>query len=83
MFDFLFSIKVTAAQELQDMAGPKTPTSAPPVTGQMLDRRKIKERKIGHRRVDEEGQITFKKVTFTPEIFELFKFIFMPVLQRT
>lgn len=55
-------LDVTAAQELQDMSGPKTPTSAPPVIGQMLDRRKLKERKIGHRRVDEEGQITFKKI---------------------
>lgn len=59
-------LDVTAAQEYQQstMAGPKTPTSAPPVTpGQALDRRKgTRERKIGHRRVDEEGQITFKKI---------------------
>ena len=44
------------------MGGPKTPTSAPPVKGQVLDKRKLRERKIGHRRVDEEGQITFKKI---------------------
>ncbi|XP_055930867.1 phosphatidylinositol 4-phosphate 5-kinase type-1 alpha-like isoform X2 [Argiope bruennichi] len=58
-------LDVTAAQDLQQqaMAGPKTPTSAPPTTpGLMLDRRKNKERKIGHRRVNEEGEITFKKI---------------------
>ncbi|GIY33336.1 hypothetical protein CDAR_452721 [Caerostris darwini] len=58
-------LDVTAAQDLQNqaMAGPKTPTSAPPTTpGLMLDRRKGKQRKIGHRRVNEEGEITFKKI---------------------
>ncbi|KAG8201176.1 hypothetical protein JTE90_028832 [Oedothorax gibbosus] len=58
-------LDVSAAQELQQaMAGPKTPTSAPAVTPGllMLDRLKLKERKIGHRRVNEEGEITFKKI---------------------
>ncbi|GFQ71007.1 phosphatidylinositol 4-phosphate 5-kinase type-1 gamma [Trichonephila clavata] len=58
-------LDVTGTQDLQQqaMAGPKTPTSAPPATpGLMLDRRKGKERKIGHRRVNEEGEITFKKI---------------------
>lgn len=44
------------------MAGPKSPTGALPSKSQVLDRRKIRERKIGHRRVNEEGQITFKKI---------------------
>ncbi|GFT20538.1 phosphatidylinositol 4-phosphate 5-kinase type-1 alpha [Trichonephila clavipes] len=58
-------LDVSAAQELQQqaMAGPKTPTSTSPVTpGLALDRRKAKKRKIGHRRINEEGQITYKKI---------------------
>ncbi|PRD25763.1 UNVERIFIED_CONTAM: Phosphatidylinositol 4-phosphate 5-kinase type-1 alpha [Trichonephila clavipes] len=61
----IFILKVSAAQELQQqaMAGPKTPTSTSPVTpGLALDRRKAKKRKIGHRRINEEGQITYKKI---------------------
>ncbi|KAF8776836.1 phosphatidylinositol 4-phosphate 5-kinase type-1 alpha-like [Argiope bruennichi] len=57
-------IDVTAAQELQQqaMAGPKTPTSASPVTPGVVDHRKAKKRKIGHRRINEEGRITYKKI---------------------
>ncbi|GBM74338.1 hypothetical protein AVEN_122150-1 [Araneus ventricosus] len=57
-------IDVSAAQELQQqaMAGPKTPTSASPVTPGVVDHRKAKKRKIGHRRINEEGRITYKKI---------------------
>ncbi|UYV78957.1 PIP5K1B [Cordylochernes scorpioides] len=41
--------------------GPKTPTQ-PLTPGALADKKKDKERKIGHRRVDEDGQITFKKM---------------------
>ncbi|XP_054722009.1 phosphatidylinositol 4-phosphate 5-kinase type-1 alpha-like [Uloborus diversus] len=56
-------LDVSAAQDFQSIIAPKTPLSAPPVTPgtTALDRRK-KEKKIGHRRVDEEGLITFKKI---------------------
>jgi 1-phosphatidylinositol-4-phosphate 5-kinase len=43
--------------------GPKTPQTPGPSSA---DRRKLdKERKIGHRRVDEEGQVTYKKIQTT------------------
>ncbi|XP_042911168.1 phosphatidylinositol 4-phosphate 5-kinase type-1 alpha isoform X1 [Parasteatoda tepidariorum] len=46
-----------------ERGGPKTPVSAPPITpDKMLYRQRYKERKIGHRRVNEEGEITFKKI---------------------
>ncbi|GIX76065.1 uncharacterized protein CEXT_249471 [Caerostris extrusa] len=56
-------LDVSAAQEFQNqaMAGPKTPTSASPVTPGIVDHRKAKKRKIGHRRVNEEGRITYKR----------------------
>lgn len=44
-------------------SGPKTPQTPGPSSG---DRKKLdKERKIGHRRVDEEGQVTYKKIQTT------------------
>lgn len=59
-------IDVTAAQQLQGSHGPKTPTNALPQTpGSSGEKRRDKERKIGHRRVDEEGQITYKKIQTT------------------
>lgn len=45
------------------MSEPKNATSlSHNTTDQILDKRKAKEKKIGHRRVDKEGQITFKKI---------------------
>ncbi|XP_023220277.1 phosphatidylinositol 4-phosphate 5-kinase type-1 alpha-like isoform X1 [Centruroides sculpturatus] len=59
-------IDVSAAQQLQSGHGPKTPTNTLPQTpGSSGEKRRDKERKIGHRRVDEEGQITYKKIQTT------------------
>ncbi|XP_075549406.1 uncharacterized protein LOC142583037 isoform X4 [Dermacentor variabilis] len=56
-------IDVTAAQQYQQPDN-KTPTTVQPQTpGSSAYKSKLdKEKKIGHRRVDEEGQITYKKI---------------------
>ncbi|CAN7982700.1 unnamed protein product [Ixodes hexagonus] len=56
-------IDVTAAQQYQQPDN-KTPTTNQPQTpGSSAYKSKLdKEKKIGHRRVDEEGQITYKKI---------------------
>ncbi|XP_064471030.1 phosphatidylinositol 4-phosphate 5-kinase type-1 alpha-like isoform X2 [Ornithodoros turicata] len=56
-------IDVTAAQQYQQ-SDSRTPTTNQPQTpGSSAYRSKLdKEKKIGHRRVDDEGQITYKKI---------------------
>lgn len=56
-------IDVSAAQQYQQPDN-KTPTTMQPQTpGSSAYKSKLdKEKKIGHRRVDEEGQITYKKI---------------------
>uniref|UniRef100_A0A023G4L9 Putative phosphatidylinositol-4-phosphate 5-kinase n=1 Tax=Amblyomma triste TaxID=251400 RepID=A0A023G4L9_AMBTT len=56
-------IDVTAAQQYQQPDN-RTPTTVQPQTpGSSAYKSKLdKEKKIGHRRVDEEGQITYKKI---------------------
>lgn len=54
-------LDIAAAQNV-NLAGPVTPNSATPRT--RLSRNE-KEKKIGHRRVDIEGQITYKKIQTT------------------
>ncbi|XP_054708450.1 phosphatidylinositol 4-phosphate 5-kinase type-1 alpha-like [Uloborus diversus] len=56
-------LDVSTAQKFQSIIASKTPLSAPPVTpgATTLESRK-KEKKIGHRRIDEEGLITFKRI---------------------
>ncbi|XP_076305707.1 phosphatidylinositol 4-phosphate 5-kinase type-1 alpha-like isoform X19 [Tachypleus tridentatus] len=57
-------VDLTEAKLLQQTShGPKTPnTSGPQTPGTAAERKKDKERKIGHRRVEESGQITYKKI---------------------
>lgn len=60
---FSFKRKRQISDAIQSVGGgPKTPQTPGPSSA---DRRKDKERKIGHRRVDEEGQITYKKIHTT------------------
>lgn len=64
----VFSLQImefnNANAQSQCDSAPKTPLTPGPSSADALKKRQTmdKERKIGHRRVDEEGQVTYKKI---------------------